>query len=80
MELKAKAWMNDHASLRKGFTEVSEIVSSLCEKSSLFVRFMEWFSSRGRSYEQNLRVVDDHLKRLSESSSKRREAYESNDV
>lgn len=34
------------------------------EQIGVAVRFVDWFSSRGESYEHNMKIIDKHLKSL----------------
>jgi hypothetical protein len=38
------------------------------EKLAVAIHFVEWFASRGELYEQNMRIIDRHLGKLSEAS------------
>lgn len=75
-ELNCKAWKTDFAALQ---TQVKQLVvesEQLNRKTTLAVRFIDWFSDRGQAYEHNLNLIETQLGRLIPKSNPRTEPYD----
>ena len=47
---------------------VEERIEAESARLSVAMRFVDWFTSRGESYEHNLRLVDKHLRGLTKAA------------
>lgn len=47
---------------------MSNTLAAHAQQIQVAVRFIEWFTKRGDIYEYNMKVIDNHLKTLSESA------------
>lgn len=50
-----------HSSLQQ---DLWKRVGDESERTSVAVRFVDWFTNRGENYEHNMQVIDRHLKNL----------------
>jgi hypothetical protein len=43
---------------------LEEKVNELGQHTSVAIKFVDWFTSRGENYEHNIKIIDRHLKDL----------------
>ena len=59
------ASLMDHISVSPSFSFLLQALegelASQNERLSIVTRFVEWFTSRGESYEHNIKIIDKHL-------------------
>mmetsp|Transcript_42754 Transcript_42754/g.86446 ORF Transcript_42754/g.86446 Transcript_42754/m.86446 type:complete len:493 (-) Transcript_42754:314-1792(-) len=74
--LDTKAGLSPFLSLRQDVHTLATAKDEQGKQLGLALRFIDWFSDRGESYEHNLRALDSQLGNLAERSAPRRQPYD----
>lgn len=66
--MDTKANMNDVIQIDRRVEDLQTVIEAEVQKTTVMMRFMEWFTDRGVSYEHNMQVLDKHIENLAKAS------------
>ena len=67
-DIENRAKITELHGTRTSLKSLQEFVNQQHTQLQIAIRFVEWFTQRGDTYECNMQVIDKHLKQLASSS------------